>query len=206
MATKRLAAFTSEFRLSYPNLFEPREQDDGRLKFSMDMLFAKDGFDKDDFAELKKVYNAAVPREWIANNYEFPSFWKMFQNGDKKRDANGNAKEELKGHFLLRASCQEQFPPRLLLPNMKKAGRADIYGGCYCKALLTAYSWEHKNKKGAVIKRGVSFSIEDVIKTRDGQPFGGGLSASDRDEYYKKFKPVEAADDDADELDDEDDL
>jgi hypothetical protein len=203
MAKKRLAAFTPEFRLSYPNLFEPREQDDGRLKFSMDMLFDKDGFDKEEFDELKKVFNAAVPKEWIANSYEYVTFWKMFINGDKKRDGQGNLKEELKGQYVLRASCQENYPPRLLLPSMKKATRSDIYGGCFCKALLTAYSWEHKNKKGAIIKRGVSFSIEDVIKTRDGDPFGGGLSASDRDEYYKKYKPVEVSDEDADELEDE---
>lgn len=206
MAKKRLAAFTDEFRLSFPALFQPREQDDGRLKFSMDMLFEKASFDKSEFAELKKVYNAAIPKEWVANGYEVPSFWKMFKNGDKKPEGAAQIRDEHKGQYILRASCQEQFPPRLLLPNLKKAGRADIYGGCYCKSLLTAYSWEHKNKKGAVIKRGVSFSIEDVIKTRDGEPFGGGLSSSDRDEYYKKFKPVEAADDDADELDDDDDL
>lgn len=177
------SVLTPEFRLSFHDLFVPSvsniEDDEASTssktpKFRIEMLFPKT-IKMSELADMKELYNGALKPEWLTGGLEHRKFQECFINGDKKKQ------EGRKGSWILRATSGEEYPPRLLLPNRDLASKRDIYSGCYGRAILSAFSWEHRNRKGVVIKRGVSFNLMTFQKTRDGQRFGGGVSEAEQD-------------------------
>jgi hypothetical protein len=171
------AILTPEFRLSFPVLFNASADQNGRVNFRMEMLFPKT-IRMSDLAEMKALYNATVLQKWIVGGDDYRKFEAAFINGDKKKQP------ERQKHWILRASSGEKYPPRLIRPDRTRATEADIYAGCYCRAILTAFPYEPVDPKtGRVISRGVSFNIDTVQKTRDGDPFGNTvLSEEERDQ------------------------
>lgn len=185
---------TPEFRLSFYDLFEPKisDMDDSGNKtprFRIEMLFPK-SIKMSELAEMKQVYDEARKPEWLAGQgLEYRKFTQAFINGDTKKQ------ESRKGHWMIRATSGEDYPPRVLLPNRAVARKPDIYSGCYGRAILTAFNWEHKNAKGIVIKRGCSFNLLTFIKTRDGDRLGGFVSEAEQDALLDAVLPRDEAED-----------
>jgi Protein of unknown function (DUF2815) len=182
------AVISPTFRLSFPSLFEATADMNGRVNFRMEMLFAVADIKANPtmFAEMKALYNGTVDPKWLTNKEAYRTFEKAFIKGDDKKQP------ERQGHLILRASANQKFPPRMLRANRTPATDADIYAGCYCRALLTAYKYEAKNEKGIVINRGVAFNIKTVQKVRDGDSFGRGhISAATEDEMLASAPLVE---------------
>lgn len=172
------AVMTPEFRLSFPSLFTPTADMNGRIGYRMEMLFPK-SITMTELAEMRDLYNSAVPKKWIDAGETYRTFNAAFINGDKKKQP------ERKGHWILRASANEQYAPRLFGPNFERATPATLYAGCYCKAILSAYFYEGRDpKSGVVVNRGVAFNIKDVRKTRDGAPFGNMMTDEDADAIW----------------------
>lgn len=193
MTTTATQVLTPEFRLSFSDLFKPTVNsmdDEGSAsktpKYRLEMLFPK-SIAMSELAGMKAIYDAKVKPEWIAGGLEYRKFNAAFINGDKKKQ------EGRKGSWILRATSGEEYPPRLLLQNKATATKRDLYSGCYCRAILTAFHWEHTNSKGVVIKRGVSFNIATVQKTRDGERFGAFVSEAEQDALLDSV-PLDTAD------------
>jgi hypothetical protein len=174
--TMQEAVLTPEFRLSFPALFVPTPDDNGVLRFRMEMLFPKTREYLLLLQPMKALYNATIPQSWATDG---GCAWRTFEQA--LIDGNQKKQEERKNHFILRANSGPKYPPRLLNPNKTQASEADLYAGCYCRAILTTFSWQTKNKQGAVINRGASFNISTVQKTRDGDPFSRSISAAAAD-------------------------
>jgi len=175
---------TPEFRCSFFDLFEPKvgmadDGKEGKLGFRLDMLFPK-SIKMSDLRDMEKLYNDTVPHEWKAGGVPYRTFKECFINGDKKKQ------DSRKGCWILRAQSGADYAPRLLLENKAVAKKGEIYGGAYARAILSAFPWTY-SRNGVVVKRGVSFNLLTVQRTRpplaDGSDrFGRFVSAEEQDE------------------------
>lgn len=175
----KTSVLTAEFRLSYFDLFVAKADMEGRLGFRAEMLFPK-SIKMSELRDMQELFNATVPAEWRAAKLEYRGFQQCFINGDAKKQ------EGRKGHWMLRAGSGPEFQPRLLLEDRRVARSGDFYAGMYARAVVSAFSWSHKNPSGVVVKRGVSFNLLTVQRTRrpmeDGSDrFGKFVSAEEQD-------------------------
>lgn len=179
MATQT-AIKTSPFILSFPALFEPTANMEGRLAYRAEMMFPKT-LPEAAFRPIYDLYVATIPDTWKKGSpnpqlWRSPSGWAVkpvgYIDGDTKRQ------EERHGHWILRATSGVDYPPRVLLSERDPldgrfvAGDAkSVYAGCWCVAVLTAYAFDHE--KG---NAGVAFNLHTVQKVGDGTPFSRMLS------------------------------
>lgn len=170
MDIEKKKCLTPEFRVSFPHVFEKhsgfKEQEP---KYSIVMLFPKNY----DLKELKRAaFNAAIekwgPKEKWPKNLRMP-----FRDGDEKQDLQG-----YEGCYFISASSKQK--PQVVgnkkidgqFPHITKEDDT-FYAGCYARATLIAFAYDKLGNKG------VSFSLQNVQKLKDGEPFSGRKNADD---------------------------
>lgn len=105
-----------------------------------------------------------------------------FQDGD---DTDVDKYPENEGHFLLNARSSRKVGlvdsdrQPILDPD-------EIYSGCWAYISVTSFAYDNESK-------GVSFFLNNIMKARDGERFGGGASSPDED-----FADIEVDDEDDD--------
>lgn len=169
------ACRVGEVRFSYPVVFVPKEDDDGKKKYSVCLLVPKT--DKKAIALLEEKIEAAKQlgktTKWngkIPANLRTP----LRDGDDEKPD-----KEEYQGMMFFNASNTHK--PQVQVIDMELGSRCDatpdsddFYAGCYGVAVVNFFPYDTKGGKG------VAASLQLVAKTRDGERFsGGGISADD---------------------------
>lgn len=169
IATKVL---TGEVRLSYVNLTVPRANNPGdKPKYSVQLLIPKT--DTATIADINFAIEAAaqkaVNEKWGGVR---PNFAPILHDGDGvKPDAGTPYGPECKGHYVLNASS-EQKPGVVDQSNINcDLAPQDIYSGMYARVTLNFYGYKNR-------KTGVGCGLGNVMKTRDGDPLGGGASAA----------------------------
>jgi hypothetical protein len=186
--TKKKAT-TPEFRVSFPHVFEKHSGFEGQEpKYSLVMLFDKNI----DLKELKRAaHNAAVekygPKEKWPKNFRMP-----FRDGDEKTDLAGyentifvTATSKQKPQVVSNKKVDGAFP------RIEKEDE-QFYAGCYARATLIAFAYDKAGNKG------VSFSLQNVQKLRDGDQFSGRKNADDEfDDVEDGSESVENYSDDA---------
>jgi hypothetical protein len=158
-----LKVITPKFRLSFPELFQPKamEREDGTMgdaKYSIQMLFDK----KTDLKSLKNVVAKAAKEKWGDNIPK--GIYTPFKDGNEK---------DLEGYEdKIVVNASSKFKPQLVDQKLEEIlAQNDLYAGCFARAAIVAYAWEAKNKQGKILKRGVSFNLESVQKLAEGEPF-----------------------------------
>jgi hypothetical protein len=163
MENKPKRVTTPIFRVSFPNVFQPKLNElSGKTEYSMVMLFDK----KADLKPLKELAAATVREKWgdkVPSGLRNP-----FRDGDvEKAGREGyvnvifiNAKSNQKPG-VVDGDCQPII------------NTEDFYPGCYARATLTAYAYDNKGN------RGVAFGLGNVQKVKDGEPFSGRSRAED---------------------------
>ena len=178
----KTVVITPVFRLSYPHVWEPNfNQLAKRDQYDIQMLFDK-ATAKSALAEMVKLVNDLIIWRWKT----IPAgIIKPFKDGDTKKDSAGvllcEKNPAYKGQILL--SSWSKQPPGVIDCTGKNpiTQHDEIYGGCYCRAQLNAYTYEQGSNKG------VSFGLLHIQKIKDGEPFGNRTRAEDA------FSPVEGA-------------
>ncbi len=103
---------------------------------------------------MKELLRKTAKAKWgnnLPKNLKLP-----FRDGEEK------SQECFEGKVFINA--QSKFAPGVYAASKAEIiDPAEIYGGCYVRATLTAYTWEFMGKKG------VSFSIQNVQKLADGE-------------------------------------
>jgi ssDNA-binding protein len=170
---------TPEFRVSFPAVFKPKAFKNQEPKYSVVMLFNK----KTDLKELKRAYMNAGIEKWGPDQKKWPVFKNpTFRNGDEKQDVQGYP-----GTIFVTASSKQ--PPGII--NQRKEdiiSEQEFYAGCYARATLIAFAYGNP-KEG--IPYGISFSLQNLQKLRDGDKFSGRRDAAD------EFDEVEDGSEDA---------
>ena len=181
-------------RLSYPELFEAKPNDMGRMQFSVRLLIPKPETVDDPaykaeleafLADVKKAAAQAAQAKWGAN---IPAGLKNpIKDGDGVMPQKGTPySEECHGHFIINAQSGVKFPPAVVLSERdnlepekwKRAEPKDIYSGCYVRAALSTYAWG-PNKGG----NGVGLNLLTVQKLEDGEPLVG--SSRRAEDYFE---------------------
>lgn len=182
MEIEKKKCLTPEFRVSFPHVFEKHTGFAGQeAKFSIVMLFTK----KTDLKELKRAAFNAATEKW-GDKTKWPKQLRMpFRDGDEKSDLMG-----YEGTIFVSASSKQK--PQVVgnkkvdgqFPQLSKEDE-QFYAGCYARATLIAFAYDKAGNKG------VSFSLQNVQKLKDGEQFSGRKNADD------EFDEVEDESDDA---------
>lgn len=184
MATESI--ITSAFRLAFPEVFEPKANESGKEKYSITMLFPKDGSNLipsmpgNGIMDIRKLALAAIKDKWG----EDKSKWPAGLRGDLKtyvsatgkdgwpvRDGDEVEWDGFHGMFFVRASSQ--FQPGLVDAKLRAIiDRGAIYGGLICRAQVNAYAYEMSGN------RGVTFGLNNLqVLKDDGTMFSGKAKA-----------------------------
>ena len=178
-------------RFSYVHVFEPWKADNSGDKPAYDTATLL--IPKSDTETLDRVrravlaaYEAAVPAKWGGKRPA--NWWNPLQDGDIPRDNGEDRGEAYHGHYYLNAKT-------LSRPGVVDARRQPIlsseefYSGCYGYASVAFGGFSYGN--GA--KYGVSCYLNNLMKSRDGEPLGGGKTSPEDD--FAGINPGDAADD-----------
>lgn len=201
-AIKPRAILTPEFRLSFCNLFLPKADMNGFVRFQMEMLFPK-AAGASQFKEMKDIYDEALANAKFSGAGPAPRSFK-----DAIIDGNSKKQDGRHGMWMIKANASPEInnrpnAPRVLLASRMPATPNDVYEGCWCRAIISAYSYEaRKDKSNAnspVISRGAAFNMMTVQKVRDDKPFAGFVTEDEQDELLKA-SPLDGADEDINDL------
>jgi hypothetical protein len=183
-----------EFRMSYPSLFKPKLNDlNDKLEYSCVALFPLGA----DLSVLETAIKQAFADAFGPNEAKWPRE-KSGELVQPLKDQSDRAKVSDDGKKVLPAGYVAGAK-YLNLKTTQKPGVVDaqvqpiveaseIYGGCYGMATVTVYAYKHP------VRQGVTVSLQNVQKTRDGEKFGGAVRAED------DFAPLPAVSGDASSL------
>lgn len=169
------------FRLSFPNLFEAKAyiengKPKGDPKFDATMIFDS----MDDLKKKPQAYNSLVQAIMNANadffgsdKSKWPKLAEIVKDGEEfVRKDTGEIYDGYEGKKILRARTGEKFPPRLSCANKTEATAANLYGGCYCQAVVDVIPFDMRDKSGKG-QWGISLRLLQLTKVKEGKKFGG---------------------------------
>lgn len=171
---------TCVFRVAFPQVFEPNEDD----KFGLAMLFDKEtanmAWFKDIVGEVTQKVQAELGGALPANFRGTP-----LKDGDIPSEA-GTVYNGFPGNWVV--NTYSKFKPGIvdsyIDPQTQRlkdiTDKNEFYPGCYARATVHAYSYDYRGK------RGISISLNNIQKVKDGDSLGGGTPAS------QDFEPIEA--------------
>jgi len=205
---------THPFRVSYPHVFEPQEQDSGDPRYSLTMLYDKklklnspavegtNGIMDACLNAGAELYGSRDRSKW-PKNHSWP-----ITDGDE--DDKHEDSEECKGKIVIRCSTKKR--PDIVdqqLNRIDETRASDFYAGCIARASLIASSYEIRKKdkktgKESVIKHGVMLVLLNLQKLGDAKPFTGRKSAAqefeeveDQSDYSEMDEVDQSTDDDS---------
>lgn len=171
---------TPEFRVSFPNVFKARLNDqNGKMEYSVVALFPKGA----DLSALKKAATEAIEKKWGTDQKKWPKNLRTPFRDQSERVIKGTDKLQ-PGHeagaiFINLKSAQK---PGVVDQNVQDIiNEQEFYSGCYARATVNAFAYDTKGNVG------VAFGLQNIQKTRDGEPLGGRLKPQ------AEFAPIEGA-------------
>ena len=180
MTNQETKVITGEVRFSYLNVWEPKKiDDDSEPKYSVSLLIPKS--DTATIKAINKAVEAAKQNGITKFGGKIPAKLKLpLRDGDEDREDD----PIYAGHYFINATCKTQ--PGLVYKNGQRIiDSTELYSGCYGRASVTFYAF---NTSG---NRGIACGLNNLMKTRDGQPLGGRSKAEDDFADY-----IDNADDD----------
>lgn len=166
---------TGESRLSYVHLSEkyvnPKQGGDPR--FSCTLLIPKsDTATKADIdSAIQAAYEAAVVSDWKGARPTLKNA--LIYDGDSVRTDGTQFGPECKGHWVIAAGSKNRKPQVVHISNIDcELPPQEIYSGMYARVTLNFFAYSNAGGKG------IGCGLGNVLKTRDGEPLGGGASAA----------------------------
>lgn len=158
---------TGEVRFSYVNVFEPKSINGSDEKYSVSLLIDKR--DTKTIEAIERAIEAAKQAGAAKFGGKIPSVLKLpLRDGDTERPDD----ENYAGKMFVNANCKTK--PGLIEKNgMEIIDTTEFYSGCYGKASVTFYAFNSNGNKG------IACGLNNIMKTRDGEPLGGRSRAVD---------------------------
>lgn len=164
---------TGEVRLSYVNLVTPKANPnagaDAQPKYSATLLIPKtDTRTVNDInTAIKAAYEQGVQSKWKGARPQMKHA--TLADGDGLRENGEPFGDECKGHYVVTARTTRK--PGVVDMSLAPLDPSDIYSGMYAQVTINFYPYDASGS------RGVGCALGNVLKTRDGEPLGGGASA-----------------------------
>ncbi len=177
---------TPNFRVSYPSVFKPKKNDlNGKDEYSVVALFPKGA----DLSKLKAAAQTVVTEKWGTDPKKWPQNLRL-----PFRDQGERAKEDEYSGKRVLPSGYEAGAIFMNLKSTQRPGVVDekvqdildesqFYAGCFARATVNFFAYDQKGN------RGVSVSLINIQKVKDGDPLSGRAKAQD------DFAPVEDSSD-----------
>lgn len=167
-----LRVATKEVRLSYAHLNEPyvsQQNPGGKPKYSVTMLIPKsDTATKAEIdSAIKAAYEKGVKEKWKGARPQMNS--PLIHDGDGLRTNGTPFGPECKGCWVLTASTGRKPGCYPITSMNAPLAPEEIYSGMYAVVTMSFYNPQAGNP--------VACSLDNVFKTRDGEPLSGGPSA-----------------------------
>lgn len=177
-------ALTPKFRVSYPNVFEARQNEkSGEMEYSLSAIFPKGA----DLTKVQAAVSAAITEKWGVDSKKWPKPLRLpFRKAEELAEIgeDQNAKRDAQGKLVLPMGHEEGGVwlrlKSKLQPGLIDANKEDIidknqfYAGCYARASVKAFAYD---KAG---NRGVSLWLQNIQKMGDGEPLAGRPKAQDQ--------------------------
>lgn len=173
---------TGRCRLSYVSVLTPKVMQDGAEKYSVTLLIPKE--DTHTLDKIKRAQNAAI-EEFKKKNPGKRLPAKMpttLHDGDGLKENGDEYGPECAGCMVMSTNSKRK-PVVVYADKTPLTDEQEIYSGCYGRAVLNFYVYEHTGKIG------VSAGLNGVMKVSDGEPLAGGIVTDadwddiDDDEY-----------------------
>lgn len=162
---------TGEVRASYANVFKRQAfagQSEEQGKYSLQLIIPKS--DTVTIGKIREACEEAANDKWDGKppkKLDLP-----LRDGDEWNEENDNRRPEIKGCYFLNAKSSQR--PGLVDRNLDDIlDPSEFQSGDYCKVSMVAFGYEVTGN------RGVSFALNNIKKTRDGEPLGGRARAKD---------------------------
>ena len=156
-------------RFSYVHVFE---KDDFNDKYSCSILFSKN--DKEMYSEIIEAIKAAgqAGAGKLGPNFKL-KLSSVLHDGDTEKAGD----EAYKGMYYLNAKSDRK-PGVVKRNNTGMGGKTveisdpdEFYSGCYGHASVTFFAFNQG------VNKGIGCALNNLLKTRDGDPLGSGQSA-----------------------------
>ena len=164
---------TNEVRFSFPHVFEPHAVEEGdKEKYSIMILIPKS--DKATMKKLREAEKAAAEKgvATVWGGKRPKKIASIIKDGDDEEETDLEEYPERAGHYYMNVRTDRK--PQVVGPDVQPImDREEIYSGCYGRVSINAFPYDYAGKKG------VSFGLNNVQKTADGESLAGGSSAED---------------------------
>ena len=153
---------TGKVRLSYVHVFQPKEDLQGRLKYSAALLIDKK--DTKTLNRLKAAFKQILddPETKAKMGGKVQGVDLPLRDGDEKPDMAGYP-----GCFYLNAKANEDRPPLVVDRDRNDiVDTSEVYSGCYAQAVISLYPYNFNGRKG------IGVGLSAIRKLSDGEPLG----------------------------------
>ena len=163
MAGTQVRILTPEGRVSFPAVFKPKAFEGQDPKYSLTLLLPKNSPAIQKWMEETKALCAKLAKEKWGDAIP-KKLYSPFRDGDEE-SYDGYA-----GMWFISARNTMDRKPAVVRKLRSGATEPlreeDFYPGCYAIMSIVPFVFDQPMKKG------ISFSLQNVLKTRDGSAFG----------------------------------
>lgn len=158
---------TGKVRFSYAEVFEPKAVKDGPLKYSVSLIIDKK--DKITLAKIADAVEAALEQgKSMWGNRTQKNLKLPLRDGDEDREDD----EAYVGAMFVNASSNSK--PSIVDADLEKLmDKEEFYSGCYGRASVNFYPFNHSGSKG------VACGLNNLQKLEDGEALAGGATAEE---------------------------
>lgn len=159
-----------ETRWSYANVWDPKSINGGTPKYSVSLIIPKS--DKVTIQKIKTAIQAAYEEgesKLKGNGKSVPSLSVLktpLRDGDLERPDD----EAYKNAYFVNANSATA-PGIVDADRQQIIDRSEVYSGVYGRASINFYAFNSNGNKG------IACGLNNLQKTRDGEPLGGKASA-----------------------------
>lgn len=172
-------------RVSFPHLFEPTINDQGRKSWSVVLVFDKAAQDTDEFKQMVAAVEATATERF---GQKVPSGVKR-KSLEPKSGYPFTATSAKEKYFSwaedgsVMVTLSSRYAPLVIDRDKSELLEAEtVYSGCYARAAYSCYSYSASGNEG------VSFGLRALQKVKDGDALGSARAeASDFDDIDDSF-------------------
>lgn len=157
-------------RLSYAAIFEPKEDLNGKLKFSTAILIPKEDTELVAMFEtaVKEAIEEGIKTKWGGKK---PAKLKLpLRDGDEERPED----PVYAGHYFVNASSNNApgvLDEKGVALTASNGGPEKVYSGCFVRVSVSIYPFDAQGTKG------VAVGLNNIKKISDGEKLAGRASA-----------------------------
>lgn len=163
---------TGKAIISYPALFEAKENPSGALKYSCSLLFDKK--DVKTIEALRAAINKAIAKGKEKNwEGKIPKFrYEPLRDGDQELADGEKTDAVYKGKFFL--NCSANDAPGVVGPDAKPLmNQTEIYAGCIVRADVNPFPYKRSGNSG------IGWGLNNIMLIDDGERLDGRQNAED---------------------------